>query len=1527
MKTKVHHLPAALAALALLSTINSQLSSALGQGTAFSYEGQLNNNGSPATGTYNFQFLLYTSSSGGSAVAGPVATNGVTVSNGLFTVLIDFGASVWNGSTNWLEVDVESNGVSSFTILSPRQQMTPVPYAIFSETASNLSGTLAAGQLMGQINNSQLANNSVTVTAGTGLSGGGALALGNSVTLNNAGILSLGVNAPLSSTGGQNPTLSLNAAVVTNNQPSVTLSNLTLAGSLSLPGTADSINVGGTYILHYDSQGDIFVGNTAGTLGTPAGGNTALGAQALRNVTGGNNVAIGSQAMVNATSGSDNTAVGESALNNNSGGSDNTAVGFQALQLNISGSQSVAVGEAALGRDSLSGALDNTAVGYNALPKSTNGVGNTAVGAFGLQDNFTGSFNIALGFQAGSNLIAGSSNIYIGSPGGATNENNTIRIGTPGVQTTTVVAGVMTGDGSGLSNLNISQLPSAVVTNNEAGVTFSNVVLTGSLYLPNANPFFTIYANAGTPSSPIGHQIFRYQGVDSDIFIGYLAGNASGGGSFNTAVGDSALENNVSSDNDTAIGYQALLNNTGSANTAVGADALLDNTSSAGNTAIGFQALNANTGATNTANGAYALRNNTSGQFNTAVGGQALYWNTTGNGNIAVGFNTGTNLTTGSSNIYIGSLGGAAAENNTIRIGTPGIQTATVVAGVITGNGSGLSNLNSATLSTGVAIGVGSGNTIAGGVSDAFIGGGVQNTIQSGANEAVIGGGFENIAGAKYTVVDGGYANISTGIGSVIGGGGYDGSTFSGNMNAGNAATIGGGLGNQIQSGANYAFIGGGDNNIADGVEAIIAGGTSNTVSAADGTIGGGLGNQIQSGASEAFIGGGSYNTNSGVDATVGGGSQNVASGTAATVPGGAANLASGNVSFAAGIGAQAVNDGTFVWSDGSTSTFRSKANDQFLVQAIGGVGINKNNPATALDVNGTVTATAFVGDGSGLTGLNLNSTSGTALGHGLDNTIASGVSDGFIGGGTENSIISGANYATIGGGDSNTVSGTEATVAGGSGNIVSGTGSFIGGGGYDGTTYSGNTNSGNASVIVGGLGNQIPSGALGAFIGGGYYNTNTGGGSVIGGGQYNTAIGQQGFGSGISGGYTTVGGGYGNTANCNTLFGGYSTVGGGQFNTADNDFSTVGGGYLNTDISFYSTIGGGFDNTVFGAGAFIGGGGTDGTTFSGNMNAGNAATIGGGLDNQIQSGADYVFLGGGASNNVSGAGSVIGGGVDNTNSGRWATVGGGFNNKASGDYSTVPGGSGNSANGAYCLAAGENAQAQYGNCFVWSDGATFSSTGNSQFLIHAVGGVGIGTTTPGAPLDVSASRGDAPTPFYVMSLENGGGGNGLNISVNDSVGNSYPVLPLSVMNTGINKEIFSVDINGNCSALSFNPTSDRNAKENFATISSREVLNKVAALPISKWNFKQDKHTDHIGPMAQDFYAAFNVGMDDKHIATVDEGGVALAAIQGLNQKLEQELKRRDAENAELKAQNDSLAKRLEKIEQLMAEMNTSSK
>lgn len=102
---------------------------------------------------------------------------------------------------------------------------------------------------------------------------------------------------------------------------------------------------------------------------------------------------------------------------------------------------------------------------------------------------------------------------------------------------------------------------------------------------------------------------------------------------------------------------------------------------------------------------------------------------------------------------------------------------------------------------------------------------------------------------------------------------------------------------------------------------------------------------------------------------------------------------------------------------------------------------------------------------------------------------------------------------------------------------------------------------------------------------------------------------------------------------------------------------------------------------------------------------------------------------------------------------------------------------------------------------------------------------------------------------------------------------------------------------------------SDRNAKENFERVNARETLEKVAELPITTWNYRSQTNTiRHIGPVAQDFKAAFNVGETDIGITTVDADGVALAAIQGLNQKLEQQLKLKEAHIRALESRIDKL-------------------
>jgi hypothetical protein len=98
-----------------------------------------------------------------------------------------------------------------------------------------------------------------------------------------------------------------------------------------------------------------------------------------------------------------------------------------------------------------------------------------------------------------------------------------------------------------------------------------------------------------------------------------------------------------------------------------------------------------------------------------------------------------------------------------------------------------------------------------------------------------------------------------------------------------------------------------------------------------------------------------------------------------------------------------------------------------------------------------------------------------------------------------------------------------------------------------------------------------------------------------------------------------------------------------------------------------------------------------------------------------------------------------------------------------------------------------------------------------------------------------------------------------------------------------------TLDTNGNLFIDgTLNPPSDRNVKQDFAAVDVLAVLEKVAALPIQSWAYKSSPETRHIGPVAQDFHAAFGFGTSDTSIATVDADGVTLAAIQGLNHRLE---------------------------------------
>jgi hypothetical protein len=167
----------------LLITLNSHLATAHAQGTAFTYQGRLNASGAPASGSYDLVFTLYTTNTTGVAIAGPATNSAVTVTNGLFTTLVDFGPGVFTDTSNWLAIAVSTNGANTFSLLTPRQQVTPTPYALYaanamtaasasSVPAADVTGTLGLGHLPSAV----ITNSATSVSlSGTFTGNGGGL--------------------------------------------------------------------------------------------------------------------------------------------------------------------------------------------------------------------------------------------------------------------------------------------------------------------------------------------------------------------------------------------------------------------------------------------------------------------------------------------------------------------------------------------------------------------------------------------------------------------------------------------------------------------------------------------------------------------------------------------------------------------------------------------------------------------------------------------------------------------------------------------------------------------------------------------------------------------------------------------------------------------------------------------------------------------------------------------------------------------------------------------------------------------------------------------------------------------------------------------------------------------------------------------------------------------------------------------------------------------------------------------------------
>ena len=520
-----------------------------------------------------------------------------------------------------------------------------------------------------------------------------------------------------------------------------------------------------------------------------------------------------------------------------------------------------------------------------------------------------------------------------------------------------------------------------------------------------------------------------------------------------------------------------------------------------------------------------------------------------------------------------------------------------------------------------------------------------------------------------------------------------------------------------------------------------------------------------------------------------------------------------------------------------------------------------------------------------------------SVIGGGYSNAMAEGASYAVIGGGRRNSMDGLAAYAVIGGGLGNSVDllATAGVIAGGESNRIGqdATHAVIGGGAWNtvenflnegaviGGGYSNRISQSLLSVIGGGLQHRIGDFSWESVVDGGRSNVVEGNSqwSAIGGGAFNTVA--------FNAHGAVIGGGTLNLVGTNAD---YSAIGGGSHNRVGekSERSVIAGG-LEHEVgtnSVWATIGGGFSNVVRANSAAC--------TIAGGRNNrigqdAEYATVGGGLFNWIEDIHSYALIAGGVGHLIgsNGRAGVISGGQQNeiqglvtnatiaggaehliTTGAHHAVISGGMSNRVSGRYGTIPGGDQNLATN-YAFAAGQRAKARHGGTFVWGDqtAADVASTNANSVTFRAAGGYRLFSDTN---LTLGAQLAPNATAWAAIS--------------------------------------------------------DRNAKENFAPIDTAAILDQVAQLPLSAWTYKQDpEQRRYIGPMAQDFHAAFGLG-NDTTINTLDTDGVALAAIQALAvadrvqcsgfRDQQEQIKSLEAENATLKQQLEDVLHRLQALE-----------
>jgi hypothetical protein len=460
----------------LLAALGLQLAtaaSAQAQTTSFTFQGRLQDGGTSANGSYDFQFTLWDSLSGGAQQPQPspvtVTKTNVPVTNGVFTVQLDFGASAFPGADRFLETGVRLNGGGTFTILAPRQPISSTPYAIRSASASSADVATTA------TNATQLGGvdaNQYVVTSDSRLSDPRAPTAGSSNYIQNTASQQASSNFNISGDGMAGGTLSgniINASTQLNLAGSRAFAVTGAAGFAITntfggldSGTANSPANGGVLNTFFgagagrlNSSGaeNSFFGSSSGRSNTTGTGNSYFGDLAgASNTTGLNGSFFGSGAGFSNTTGGQNSFFGQQSGNSNVGGGNNSFFGAHSGQANISGTSNSFFG--------VQTGFANTTGSFNSFFGERAGLNNTAnnnsfFGSGTGYSNTTGTVNSFFGANAGGSNTTGEANSFFGTSAGAFNttaSNNSFFGYGAGTPNTTGGANSFFGVGAGGNN-------------------------------------------------------------------------------------------------------------------------------------------------------------------------------------------------------------------------------------------------------------------------------------------------------------------------------------------------------------------------------------------------------------------------------------------------------------------------------------------------------------------------------------------------------------------------------------------------------------------------------------------------------------------------------------------------------------------------------------------------------------------------------------------------------------------------------------------------------------------------------------------------------------------------------------------------------------------------------------------------------------------------------------------------------------------------------------------------------------------